>query len=374
MLNLIKYNIIVKLRNFDTLFWPLLFPLILGTLFYFAFGNMEEADFETVPVAVVETAEGDRVFSEFITEIEEDGDALISVKKMTADEARKALEAREVDGIYYVAEEPSLTVGGNGISQSILQSLLESYVNGKHAMEQIAGKHPEGMAAAAERMADYRDAIEQVSLGGKTTNGNAQFFYALISMACLYGAFIGFGAALSLQANPTPLAERRCITPTHKLKIIVSEMIGSFLLHFLNVVILLIYLRYGLHLEFQGNFGEMLVIVMIGCIIGVSLGIFIGSIGKMGEGIKIAILLAVSMISCFLAGLMNGNMKDIVERNLPFINRINPAAVIADAFYCINVYADRDRYLRSLLTLAVMCVLMLGASFLIVRRERYDSI
>ena len=94
----------------------------------------------------------------------------------------------------------------------------------------------------------------------------------------------------------------------------------------------------------------------------------------MGEGIKIAILLAVSMISCFLAGLMNGNMKDIVERNLPFINRINPAAVIADAFYCINVYADRDRYLRSLLTLAVMCVLMLGASFLIVRRERYDSI
>ena len=53
MLNLIKYNIIVKLRNFDTLFWPLLFPLILGTLFYFAFGNMEEADFETVPVAVV---------------------------------------------------------------------------------------------------------------------------------------------------------------------------------------------------------------------------------------------------------------------------------------------------------------------------------
>lgn len=94
-----------------------------------------------------------------------------------------------------MAEEPSLTVGGNGISQSILQSLLESYVNGKHTMEQIAGKHPEGMAAAAERMADYRDAVEQVSLGGKTTNGNAQFFYALISMACLYGAFIGFGAA-----------------------------------------------------------------------------------------------------------------------------------------------------------------------------------
>lgn len=62
MLNLIKYNVIVKLRNFDTLFWPLIFPLILGTLFYFGFGNMEEANFETVPVAVVEVSGGDKFF------------------------------------------------------------------------------------------------------------------------------------------------------------------------------------------------------------------------------------------------------------------------------------------------------------------------
>lgn len=53
MLHLIKYNLLVKLRNFNMTFWPLVFPLILGTFFFFAFGNLNDADFETVQVAMV---------------------------------------------------------------------------------------------------------------------------------------------------------------------------------------------------------------------------------------------------------------------------------------------------------------------------------
>ncbi len=64
------------------------------------------------------------------------------------------------------------------------------------------------------------------------------------------------------------------------------------------------------------------------------------------------------MVSSFLAGLMNGNMKDIVEKSAPIINRINPASLISDAFYCINVYNDTARYYRSLATLAVMSAVL----------------
>ena len=94
----------------------------------------------------------------------------------------------------------------------------------------------------------------------------------------------------------------------------------------------------------------------------------------MQEGIKIGILLGVSMVSSFLAGLMNNTMKDIVERNVPLLNRINPAALISDAFYCINVYDDMGRYYRNLFTLAAICIALVTASFFMVRRERYDSI
>ena len=53
MLHLIKYNLLVKLKNFATTFWPLIFPILLGTMFYFAFGNIDDADFETVQVGIV---------------------------------------------------------------------------------------------------------------------------------------------------------------------------------------------------------------------------------------------------------------------------------------------------------------------------------
>ena len=67
-------------------------------------------------------------------------------------------------------------------------------------------------------MLNQQETLTEVSLGGQTINGSAQFFYALIAMTCLYGCFIGFGSAITLQANLTALAARRCVTPTHKLK------------------------------------------------------------------------------------------------------------------------------------------------------------
>lgn len=374
MLHLVKYDILSTVRRFETIFWPLIFPLLLATLFYFAFGKVEEADFETVPVAIVREEEPDTVFLSFLDSMGQDGSALIEGREMTREEALRALREKTVKGIFYVDATPSLTVGGNGLAESILQSLLENYENGKQTLEQIAGTHPEGMQSAIEQMSDYQELVEQVSLGGRTTNGNMQFFYALVAMACMYGAFIGFGAALTLQANLTSLAARRCVTPTHKLTLIFSEMVSAFILHFINIVILLLYLRYVLKLDFQGQTPEMLLVSLIGCMIGVSLGIFVGSFGKMREGVKIGILLGISMVCSFLAGLMSGQMKYIVEQHVPVINRINPAALISDAFYCINVYNDWERYFRSLATLLVMCVILLAASFCMVRRERYDSI
>ena len=59
MFHLIKYSVIRKVKNFSMLFWPCMFPLILGTLFYFAFGNISESDFETVQAAFVEENPGD---------------------------------------------------------------------------------------------------------------------------------------------------------------------------------------------------------------------------------------------------------------------------------------------------------------------------
>ena len=374
MLHLIKYNLLVKLKNFGTTFWTLVFPILLGPMFYFAFGNINDADFATVSVAVVRQEKADTLFLMFLEQVENNADQLISTKELTYDEACSQLENEQISGIYVVGETPSLTVSASGIPQSILQSVLSSYETGKTTIRTIVRTHPSGLWAGIRQMLNRQELLTEVSLGGRTINGNAQFFYALIAMACLYGCFIGFGSSIGIQANITPLAARRCVTPTHKLKLILTDQLASFALGYMDVIILILYLRYILNLDFQGQMGKMLVVSFFGSLIGVSMGMFIGSFGKMQEGAKIGIMLGISMVSSFLAGLMNGNMKDIVEKSAPFVNRINPASLIADAFYCINVYDDTARYYRSLATLAVMCVVLVMASFFMVRRERYDSI
>ena len=198
MRHLLKYTFLSRVKRFEIVFWPFLFPLALTTLMYFGIGKMEETDFETIPVAVVSEEAG--TFSVYLKEMESAGN-MIRVEEMTEDEALKALENKKVEGIYFAGEETTLTVSRNGLAQSILQMILESYEEGRQTMEDVARLRPEGMQAAAAKMSDFRGAVEQVSLGGRTTNTTAQFFYALIGMACLYGCFIGFGSAMELQAN-----------------------------------------------------------------------------------------------------------------------------------------------------------------------------
>ena len=372
MADLIRYSIIRKIKNFNILFWPCIFPLIMGTLFYFAFGNMSEADFEIVQAAYVQE-KGDPVFTEFLEEMDREG-TVIQVETMSQEAALKKLKNRKIDGIFYGGETPYLEVGRSGMAQSIMQSLLESYLNGKNTMETVAKVHPENLVQASKAVSEYQELVQNVSLGGKTTNSNAGFFYALIGMACLYGCFMGMGSACWLQANVTPLAARQCVSPVHRLTMIITEVLTSFILHFLNVVILIFYLKYVLHMEFQGSMGQMLLVSMTGCIVGVSMGIFVSSASRLSENIKVGIMLGISMTGSVLAGLMNVTIKYAVDEKFPVLNKLNPAALITDAFYCINVYDDPTRMRNNLFTLAVMAVVLTAASFLVVRRERYDSI
>lgn len=375
MLKQMKYALLTKLRNPSIVFWPFLFPLALATLMYFAIGQMDQADFETVPAAVVVEEEGAAVNS-FLTFVDamDESSGLIRAEKMTEEAALQALEKGEAEGIFYVGSDVRLTVSGNGFPESILQSVLASYQSGEEAVKDIARLHPEGMQDALEKMKEYDTAVNQVSLGGTTIDGNVQIFYALIGMACLYGCFIGFGCALWLQANLTALAARRCVAPVHRLKLILTEFGAGFLVHFANMIVLLAYMRYVLKLEFTGSFAEMTGLVLVGSMFGVSMGIFVGSLGKVGEGIRIGILLGISMSLSFLAGLMDASVKDAVEQHAPVLSRVNPAALISDALYCINVYDAPERFADNMVILIIMSALMVGGAFLIVRRERYGSI
>ncbi len=372
MLYYIKYGVKALVQDKIIMFWSVAFPLILATLFYFTIFNIaEEIEFQVVPVAVVEGSEEDIAFQEFIKAI--DGE-IVEVSRLSEEESLQALERGEVQGIFFEEDIPTLTVLQNNIYTSILNSVLQSYVQSKHVIENIAREHPEQLEQAMEKYINYEDVTREVSVDGDTINFTLQFFYALVGMACMYGAFIGMKITMNMQANLTPLAARRCITPKHKLKVILGDTLIAYIIQMMNVTILLFYMGVVLDIGLEKNWGYLLLTTYVGSVIGVSFGAFVGAIGKMAEGTKIAIIIAVSMFFSFFAGLMDSSMKYRVDQILPIFNRINPVALITDSFYSLNTYNDMEQFFTNLTTMMIYSVAFILGTFLLVRRERYDSI
>lgn len=225
-----------------------------------------------------------------------------------------------------------------------------------------------------ESMQDYKEMTELVSLDGRTTDAVVMFFLALIGMACTYGSFLGLQAALDARADQTPLAVRRSVTPLHKGKVIFLDFVVAVTIHFCSVLVLLAYIHFGMKISLGEDVLRMLPVCLAGVVEGVAFGVIIGCLRKISEPAKIGINIGINMFFSFCAGLMDNQTKILIDNNVPLLNKINPVALITDAFYCIAVYDSPAKYQQNILMLTGIAAVLLVAAFLMIRREVYDSI
>ena len=108
--------------------------------------------------------------------------------------------------------------------------------------------------------------------------------------------------------------------------------------------------------------------------IGIALGQFTGSISRGNTNGQIAISTGVSLVCCFCSGLMIGDMKNRIESFAPILNRINPAALISDAFYSLTVYDDLQRYIQCIISICLIAAILIFTSYHALRRVRYERI
>lgn len=369
MFRLVRYRIKQILREKGLMFWGLCFPILMGTFFHIAFGNLGTENFEDVPAALVSVSEN-QSFSSYLEEL--DG-SLLKLSPMEEEEALSALKDGRISGVFYIEEIPSLTVAGTGMEETLLSSLMDGYTQNAAVFSEIAKTHPENLSSALETLTDYHSFTKTTSLGGRTYDSTLEYFFALIAMACFYGTFLGSTLANENTASFSTLGARRSIAPVSKLRIISADMAAGVLIHFASVLLLLAYLRLVLGVELSGNPGLILLITFLGRLTGVSLGAAIG-VSRLKEGFQTLLDVVIPLAMCFLAGLMVSGMRQLIEESAPVINRINPAALISDSFYCLTVYEDPERLAVNLVTLAAISLGLTLYAFLRMRRERYDSI
>lgn len=373
----LKYEILQSLRVKDVLVWLIIFPIVLGTFFKIVFTDLWDKTevFDTVPVAVVETSE-DKIFHSVIDEIESSDSPLLKVTYTDKDKAMKLLEDKKITGIIFIENgEKSLTVASeSGTNETIVKSFLEQYMVQEKIITDTVKNDPARLNEVISVLSDSSSYVENIPLTEGDPDPYTSYFYNLIAMVGLFGSITGLHIAINNQANLSPIGARRNCSPTPKLVSMLAALIGSFIVQAICVIISVSYIAFVLKVDFGARLPLVYVSGIIGGITGVSMGFFVGSFGNMSEGIKVGISMAFSMICCFLSGLMVGNMKAILAEKAPWVNEINPAALISDSFYCLDVYSDYDRYIRKSVTLLIICAAFILTGSLLTRRKKYASV
>ena len=190
----------------------------------------------------------------------------------------------------------------------------------------------------------------------------------------MYGSFFGNREVTDIQANLSALGARVNIAPVHKLKAFIYSMSAALAISFSELLLLLAYLHYGLKIDFGSKVCLIIFTTFIGCLTGITFGAFISSIVKKGEGIKIAIMLAVSMVGSFLSGMMYQNMKYIIQKNAPFLAYLNPVNLVTDAFYCLYYYDGLSRFAYNIGFLCLFIIIFSMGTYLMIRRRKYASL
>lgn len=377
--HLFSYRFKCLLRNRTTVFWTLVFPLVLATLFHFAFGHLtsEAEAFRPIPVALVVndiSPQGLRL-QEILRTLSQPGpDQFLDLRLADLQEGERLLEKDEVAGIISLNEHPQLIVRRSDLQQTILKSFLDAYLQTGQTIAQLLGRNPQLTGELADYLEKRPTFTEQISFSKAKPDTMLGFFFALIATTCLYGSFWGVLNTGQLQADQSPQGARRSAAPTPKMMILASDTLAALTIGFLEVLILLAYLKYPLGVSFGEELGLILLTSLAGCTAGVSLGYFIGTAVRRGENLKIGILLTVNMTLSFLAGLMWGEIKEIIARQVPFLAYLNPTALVADSLYSLYIFPTHRRFFVNIGCLFVLAVLFSLASFVHLRRERYASI
>lgn len=365
------------LRNRTTLFWTLLFPILLGTMFHFAFANiMDTENFSTIAVAVAdsEAYQNDTVFQQALQAAGEGEAPLLDPEVVSREQADSLLQDGKVDGVIATEDGLSLVTKENGINQTILKTFLDEYMQTSATVRHILTENPGAQTEVFERLAEKASYIKDVPLGRAQPDLTLTYFYALMAMVCLYGSFWGMKNVVDIQSDQSDLGARRSVAPTHKLTSVLCDAAASLVILMGEIMITLLYLIGVLGVDFGNQIGYILLTCFAGCIAGISYGIFVGCVCKKSEAVKTGILTGVTLFLCFLAGLMMVNMKDIIAQNVPLLSYINPAALLTDCFYSLYIFETHTRYFLNIGLLFVISFIFCTVSYFVLRRQKYASI
>ncbi len=354
------------IRNKTLFFWLMIFPIVLATFFKLAFSSITEKDwgFETIPVAVVgaEGAGADQALVSFLEEMKNEEEAFFAVTETSRAEAEELLKKNEVTAVIVTGDAPELLVTGSGLSATVVKTVYDGYLQSVDLFLEAAmqGK----LAEVTEVFSAEVQTVVAREFPGASKDPLIQYFQALLAMASLYGAMYGLVNTQELTPSFSDVAARRVSAPMKKIPTVLSDVAAAFTMQYVQFIILIIYICFILRVDFGRVTGWLFLAGAFHSLLGVVFGYFVGAAVRKNESVQESVLMSFTMISSFLAGLMVGNIRVIIEEAAPIVNRINPATLIAESLQALCVMGDRKKFAQCLLGISIWCAVFIVGSII----------
>ena len=387
-----KYALKTLFGNKMLIFWTFAFPIILGTFFNMAFSDIESSEkLEIIDIAIVnnEDLKKDEVLKQVFERLSDkrSEEQLFCAKYVNQNEAKKLLLDDKISGYILVnGENVKVVVATSGINQTILKYTVDEILQIKKMIHDSVENEIRTQMASGDFNVNYEKIYnEAVSLAQNQkvkikniSRSNLSYtmieFYTLIAMACMYGGILGMAAINNNLPNMTKIGKRVGVSPVSKWKLVLSSVLAGYVTQLIGIALLFVYTIFVLKVDYGNNLPFIILLALAGCLAGLSMGIAIGTLLKSGENTKTGIVIGVAMLGSFLSGMMGITMKYIVDTHLPFVNKINPVAMITDGFYSLYYYDTLNRYFFNVTSLFVFAFIMISLSFISLRRQTYDRI
>ncbi len=387
-----KYSLKALFRDKMLIFWTFAFPIILGTFFNMAFSNIENSEkLEIINIAIVENEEfkNQKIFKQTFETLssEENEDRLFNTKYVTEEEAKTLLNKDEIAGYMILnGEDTKVVVAKSGIDETIFKYVIEEITQTNEIISNLAQSEIQKEITAGNYNINYEKIYKNIleivqneeakikNISSNKLSYTMIEFYTLIAMTCLYGGILGTVAINRNLANMSNKGKRVAVAPIPKGKVILSSLFSGYIAQLVGLVLLFMYTIFVLKVDYGTNLPLIILLGMVGSFAGLSMGLLIATVIKASENLKTGIIISVTMLGCFLSGMMGITMKYIIDKNIPIINKINPASMITDGFYALYYYDTLDRYWVNVTSLIVFSVIAIIISYISLRRQKYDSI
>jgi ABC-2 type transport system permease protein len=370
------YRLKTLLRDRSNVFWTAIYPIILAFFYALAFTNINNADgFEAFPVGVVDNAEyrSQAYFIQALDTVSQEGDdKLFDVTLMTLEEAKDSLNNNKIAGYIHFDGGARVVVKSSGLKQTILKGFMDSYLQQSSAVMWILNDNP--AAAGGLVLPDRGDYIRPAELAGGKTNVTVIMYYGLIAMAVMFGGFWGQREVEDIQADLSARAARINLSPVHKLKAFVCSLCAALLIQIVSLLVLVLFLTLVLGVDFGPNFGYVALTCVASGVMGVTFGALLAALVKGSAGLRLAVMLTVSLLSSALAGMMFPTIKYIVVEAVPALSYINPANLVSDALYALYYYGPGPRFALNLALMMAFSVVFSLAVYIVMRRQKYASL